>query len=313
MSTPVRTEAVYTFDGSLEGLLSVVFSAYAEHVMPRDISCRQSAQGDLLCETRDVEVDLAHARRVRSAIRSRFSDDTYEHIEIAFLSDEPSRHMIIYRYIRHLFDASSPGRGDLCDDDIAAFERLWKSVYNERHRILQFLRFSRMEGDVYFARVAPKANVVPLVMEHFSARFNTQPFLIYDERHHVAGVYDLSSWYLVSTDRITVPECVPDEPAYRRLWKTFYDHICNERRYNPRLRAQLVPKRLWGNMTEMDPLCGGSISGRKLCVDPYRGSVGAQVGVGDLALEGAIDDEVIEQHEGQTDAGDDEHRGQSRI
>ncbi len=37
-------------------------------------------------------------------------------------------------------------------------------------------------------------------MNHFAARFNIQPFIIYDENHHVAGVYDGEDWSLVADD-----------------------------------------------------------------------------------------------------------------
>ena len=69
----------------------------------------------------------------------------------------------------------------------------------------QFVRFSHLENGVWFARVNPNANVVPLIMGYFAARLNDQPFIIYDEAHHLAGVYDGRSWQLVAGDAVSVP------------------------------------------------------------------------------------------------------------
>ena len=34
-------------------------------------------------------------------------------------------------------------------------------------------------------------------------------------------------------------------------WKRFYDVVAVEARYNPELRRQFMPKRLWKNIVEM--------------------------------------------------------------
>lgn len=65
------------------------------------------------------------------------------------------------------------------------------------------MRFQHLAGegaDVWFARVNPKASVVPLIMDHFVERLGVQPFIIYDEVHHLAGVYDGGDWQLVNTE-----------------------------------------------------------------------------------------------------------------
>ena len=37
----------------------------------------------------------------------------------------------------------------------------------------------------------------------------------------------------------------------QRAWKRFYRAVAVESRYNPELRRQFMPKRLWKNITEM--------------------------------------------------------------
>jgi len=244
---------VYAFDGTLEGLLTAVFMAYRGHTAPEALRAQTNLQESLLAQTEMVAADEGLAVRVRDGICRRLGPREFERVRIASLSDDPAAPTTIFRYIVMGMDRGPGVWNDLSDPTIQAFERLWQSVYDERHRILQFARFSLMEGGVYYSRVNPKANVVPVVMDHFCARFNVQPFVIYDEVHGIAGVWDRASWGLVRTDDLTVPPTAAGEEDCRHLWKTFYDHICNERRYNPRLRTQFMPQRLWRNITEMQP------------------------------------------------------------
>ena len=132
--------------------------------------------------------------------------------------------------------------------------KLDRAVMNERHRLVQFLRFEHLENGAWFARCNPNASVVPLLMDWFSGRFNTQPFMIYDENHHLAGVYEGGDWYLVQTDSIELPAQAPEEELMQSAWKRFYDTVSIEARYNPELRRQYMPKRLWKNILEVQDL-----------------------------------------------------------
>ena len=114
------------------------------------------------------------------------------------------------------------------------------------------MRFSHLENGVWFARCCPNANVVSLVMNHFAARFNIQPFIIYDENHHVAGVYDGDDWSLVADDVINVPSRTADDAFIEKLWQRFYDSLSIEARYNPELRRHFIPARLARSLPEME-------------------------------------------------------------
>ncbi len=255
-SIPLAREddVVYTYDGSLEGFFSAVFTSYQRGEHPANIATLDNLQFDLFRPTVSIPSDDALAWRVREGICNKLGTDEYERIRTAFLSDDPARGGVIFRYIHYAMAFGKYAHCNLTRKDVAEFEDVWKDVYTERHRILQFLRFSRMQNGVFFAKINPKAKVVPLIMEHFSQRFNTQPFLIYDEVHRIAGAYDTLEWKLVQADDFTIPPYAPEEAAYQDLWKTFYDAICNDERYNPRLRMQFMPKRLWANICEMNPL-----------------------------------------------------------
>ena len=310
----------YLYDGSPEGLLTSIFQAYARREEPEDILRIEFAQLRLDQEVFEVETDLQLAARVLRGIVKACGTALGDAVLVASRSDDCRAGSIIYRFVRYALAkntykscAGCPRKVhcegvcarlggqeplfDVAHDEVASFYELNRAVCNERHRIMQFLRFEHLQGDVWFARCNPKASVVPLVMEWFVGRFNTQNFMIYDETHKLAGVYEgaagdcaqspvalldppsdgagknpftlrlahggstahslspggSSSWYLVKTDALQVPEPSVEEEGMQTAWKAFYDHVAVGARYNPELRQHFMPQRLWKNITEMKP------------------------------------------------------------
>lgn len=262
-------DVAYGYDGTLEGLLSAVFEAYARREDPQDVAPASVLQPRLGQTVRIVETDEERAVRVRRGLRSRCGDAVYDAVKHASLSDQPDAGTVVYRFIRYAMAQNRPGRArrrvlnDLAHPAVQPLHRLERSVLNERHRMLQFLRFEHLENGVWFARCNPAASVIPLLMDWFSGRFNTQPFIIFDEAHNVAGVYEGRDWYLVETEHVDLPDRASEERLMQQAWKRFYDTVAVEARYNPELRRQFMPKRFWKNLTEMqEDLPGTEISPR---------------------------------------------------
>lgn len=259
---------VLLYDGSLEGLFTCIFRAFERRIRVLAMAQLDGYQERLLSRTESIATRVDLAERVRSSIAGSFGIGEYERIRTASLSDDPDKGTIIFEYLVYAFDHGPGCWHDLGVDAVADFERLWTSVYNERHAMLQFTRFAKAPNGVYFAKINPKADVVPLIMGHFSARFNMQPFIIYDEVHHIAGIWDQQVASFVRTDSMDLPALDEGERDLQHMWKTFYDHICNSRRYNPALRMKFMPRRLWANITEMDPRLAVQSSER---TSPRRG------------------------------------------
>lgn len=249
-------DLAYCHNGTLEGLLSAVFAAYERHENPRDIASHSSLQPRLGQLVVDIPTNNEHALRVQRGICRTCGAATFDAIKNASLSDDPNAGTIIYQFVRHAMKTTRPQNkrnilADITHPLVEPLVRLSRSVQNERHLMMQFLRFEHLEGDLWFARCSPKANVVPLLMDWFSARFNTQAFIIYDETHNMAGVYEGGEWYLVKTNLLNLPNRSADERAMQQAWKRFYRTVAVESRYNPELRRQFMPKRLWRNITEL--------------------------------------------------------------
>ena len=248
----------YLHDGSLEGLLCCIFEAYVQREVPEDIVRERDYQPRFEQSSYFVQSDFNRALRVRRGIEREAGSQAFGAVVRAAANDDPCAGVVVYRFVRYVMDKRT-GRdkrrnvlNDLANPVVGDLLALERRVANEEEKARQFVRFSHLENGVWFARCCPNANVVPLVMNHFAARFNIQPFIIYDENHHVAGVYDGEDWSLVADDVINVPSRTADDAFIEKLWQRFYDSLSIEARYNPELRRHFIPARLARSLPEME-------------------------------------------------------------
>lgn len=255
---PVEPDLVFRFDDSLEGFLTCVFQAFAQKRNPARVIPEHGSQAGLLDEVVDIPTDEGLAQRVRDGVVRELGSVTFDDIGRVFLSDDPERCTIAYRFLRVAFARGAAVRDDLADTTVRDFAALSVKVANETERIRQFLRFREVEGGVFYARINPIANVTPLVMGHFAARLGRRPFVIHDEVHHIAGLWDGRTWVLRSTEGLVPPPPTCSEIEFADLWRTFYHAIGIQSRRNEHLRRQLMPQRFWRHLTEFEPMSHAS-------------------------------------------------------
>ena len=241
----------FIYDGTFEGLLCATFETYKRKLVPSEVATENDLQLRLGQDPIVIPTSPSIANRVRLGICRDCGGSTFDAIRVAFLSDEPNKGSIICTFIRYAMAEKGNVLEQLAHPCVEPLVKLHRFVENERHYMMQFLRFREMQGGVWFATCNPKANVVPILMDWFAARFNTQPFIIFDENHGLAGVAQKGAWTLVKSDKLTLPEETADEALMADAWKRFYDAVAINDRYNPELRRAFMPKRLWKNITEM--------------------------------------------------------------
>ena len=240
----------HIIDGSFEGLLTSVFDAHAEKRFPTGVYTKEEYQQSFYESARDVITDEVKAARVRIGIINRLGTGIYENIWISFLSCDPDRFSKISRYLTLAFAVGRSVTDRLAEPAAMDILMICRNVGRETNKLAGFIRFSVMENNVQFAEITPEHNQIPLLMQHFADRLKEIPFVLYDNRRRIAGIYDAREWYIADASGLTVPELSPDELHFRSLWKQFYKTIAVEARINPKLQRNLMPKRYWRNMTE---------------------------------------------------------------
>ena len=162
--------------------------------------------------------------------------------------------------MRKTFDAPTSIETNFGDPDVLELSKVWKKVNNERHRLLQFVRFQKASDGTFFAPVEPLYNVLPLTIAHFKDRFADQPWLIYDIKRKYGFYYNLKTVEEVTFENNTQEHLLngildekmmdKDEHLFQDLWKTYFKAICIKERLNPRKHKQDMPMRYWKLLTE---------------------------------------------------------------
>lgn len=243
----------YIFDGTFEGLMCCVFRSYTKKEIPAEIAteeCHQIAFGQESCM---IKTNPDDALRVARGIKKKAGGEVFGNVEKVFLSCNQERFIIAFRYIRLAFECGSTVLTMLAHPDVVPVTDITVNMWFEAHSYQGKLRFSLMKNGVYFARISPKNNILPLIMGHFVDRYNDQPFVIYDYSNNLAGIYDCSRWNIFETNELNLPEEAENEDQWVELWRGFFGAVQIAQRYNPKLQMKFCPKRYWRDMVEMQP------------------------------------------------------------
>ncbi len=248
---PDGTNVVLLTDGTLEGLLTAVFDSYSFHPAPAAVHAASACQQELDCRYREVNTDFAKAERVIRGVHRTMGADGYAMVWTGFLSNSVYKEDIIYKYIRFGMKIGRVIHQKITDERVMRLQKLCSLVNRESGLLREFIRFSKMEGGVYYGEITPEHNIVATLMPHFVSRFQIQPFIIHDKTHELCGISDTKTWVIASAEDLRLPERAADDAAYRRMWKAFYETIAIKERINPVCQRNHMPKKYWKYLTEM--------------------------------------------------------------
>ena len=252
----------YTFDGTMDGLLTAVFDAYNLKERPEKLL----AEGDelpLFCDhTYQVTTDEEKARRVWAGLEKKLSREAMKLISVSWLSEQRELNNPLFQYIYKVFKQGDISR-NFADPDVLTVTNIARRVLHEQLRMKQFIRFQKAKDGTYLAVIAPDHNVLPIITDHFQDRFNDQPWLIYDAKRHYGYYYDASkdAIHITFENEAAVPfdlsdgklheEVISsDDQLLQDLWRTYFKAICIKERMNPRKQLNDMPRRYWKYMTE---------------------------------------------------------------
>ncbi len=239
----------YTYDGSFEGLLSVLAVCSERPDEPEDITSLRQAQSSLFGDGRYIETSPEQANRFARALERTGGSGIRQKLYRAFLTERSGIELILHGYARSLLEHGRTAATNLLLEPVAEVERLNQRIGREVHRMHAFVRFSETEDGLFSATIAPEYDVLPLIYEHFERRFAQMRWMIVDARRGYGVYYDGEQSRIVSARPDTTDHS--EEPTFRRLWRAYYDAAAIEERANPRLLLQHMPRRYWKYLTEM--------------------------------------------------------------
>ncbi|MBR0166630.1 MAG: TIGR03915 family putative DNA repair protein [Prevotella sp.] len=255
----------YTFDNTLDGLLSAVFDSFFLKQQP-ELLLAEGEQLPLFAnEPHHVVTDGEKAGRVWKGLEKHLSKDGLHMITISWLSEERALNQPLFNFICKVFrqPACSGIERNASDQDVLEVRNTCRRVLHEQMRMKQFIRFQKAKDGTYLAVVSPDHNVLPLITGHFQDRFNDQPWLIYDAKRHYGYYYDGAADPIRITfeDEAAVPFNLTNgkldadvlsenDKIFQDLWRTYFKAICIKVRMNPKKQLSDMPRRYWKYMTE---------------------------------------------------------------
>ena len=256
---------VYTFDGTMDGLLTAVFDAFALHEQP-DQLLKQGDALPLFCDhLYRVSSDEEKARRVWTGLEKRLPCEALKLISVSWLSEQPELPTPLFLYICKVFRQGDISK-NFADPDVLEVTDIARRVLHEQLRMKQFIRFQKAKDGTYLAVVSPDHNVLPLITSHFSDRFNDQAWLIYDAKRHYGYYYDGAEViritfenesavpFNLSNGKLNAETLSNDDQLFQDLWRTYFKAICIRERMNPRKQLSDMPRRYWKYMTEKNAM-----------------------------------------------------------
>ena len=250
---------ILTYDGTFEGLLTVIYQCYYEKLKPHDIQVQGEVVKDFVSRYLLIETEKEKADKVYRSIEEKISPSALKNCYYAFLSDDAARSISVYHYIRLGFKQGGAIDSYLTLDAVGKLHRIAQKVMKERHRMLGLTRFMELEDGSLYGKIQPKYNVVSLIAPHFAQRLGPEKWMIHDEGRNLLVIGTEGKWLLRDYEGKEALKLHTREAFFQSLWKEFHQSIAIKERKNTKLQGQLMPKRYWSNLTEMQgsPAQGG--------------------------------------------------------
>lgn len=268
MTLTTNQTPILIFDGSFEGWLTCVFVIYEngwQHTPIVTIQAAHEVVPSLWQATVTVATDDDKTQRVSDKLEQVFGKNGMRQLLWGFLSESPSVYSHLFGIVRlQLANPALEVWENYTHPDVMAVSKLIKMVGRERHRMQAFVRFEQMQmpqvdKTVYFARVEPDFNVLPILHKHFKERYADQSWAIYDVKRGYGIYYDHDN----PNEQVHIISDVDEEALmhphkfysdaeqqYQTLWQQYFKHVTIKERLNRKLHIQYLPKRYWKYLTE---------------------------------------------------------------
>lgn len=245
-------EKTYVYDGSFEGLLSIVFDCYIKKVIPTRIVSKNMLEPNFLEQIEEKITDHKKANRIFNGIVKNISYETLYNSYYAFLSNDKEKEINILKYLLNGFVIGPKINTMLSIDFVFAVHSMRKKMLFESHRLKGLLRFIEIGDNLFYASIHPDNNVLENLGHHFIKRLPTQNFIIHDKNRNVAFIYNTKEYQIIDNSNLSIPTISENEKKYQELWATFFKTIAIKERTNPRLQMQYMPKKYWQDLIELN-------------------------------------------------------------
>lgn len=250
MSNWKLVNTTYLYDGSFNGLLTIVFNCYVTKTLPQKIFSEETYIQNFLDKTQYIQTNDEKAKRVFEGIHKNICYETLYNSFYAFLSDDKQKELSILKYLCDGFEIGPKINTMLTISYVYSVINMRKRVLSECHKLKGLLRFIEIEKNLYYASIHPDTNIIEPLGHHFIKRLPTQNFIIHDKNRNICFLYNGQEYKIIDGTGLTIPNMTEEEQKCQELWKLFFKTISIKERKNTKCQMQFMPKKYWQDLIE---------------------------------------------------------------
>ncbi|MFW5749720.1 MAG: TIGR03915 family putative DNA repair protein [Halanaerobium sp.] len=253
MMSTNNSNKVYIYDGSYQGLLTALYSAFKKREAPVKIINQSEFRNDLFYQKRKIETAREKAEFFSEQIKDHISAQALNNIFHCYLSEADKRELFIFRYLFTGFKVGKKVDEFLTKDYIRQVHDLAHRVRHESHRLKGLIRLQESAGGKYYAAVEPDYRTLILLAPHFKNRFTTMDWIIHDKKREEAVIYSAAEkeWLLIELEKEFEPELTEREEEVQNLWQAFFSAVSIKNRRNRKVQQQFMPQKYWKHLIEI--------------------------------------------------------------
>ena len=247
------------YDGSFEGLMTAIFEVFEYRLKETEIVSQENyTVENIFAEIHEVQTNAEKAQRVLKKLEDNIGKKSVSQLLMVYLSEGENLENLIFSAVN--YSLAKPNQNilnDFAHNDMMDIAKVCKSVGREIHRMNAFVRFEKLQDDFYFSKVEPDFDVLPLIFNHFKARYQDQKWMIFDLKRHYGIFSDKETsdfFYPSEVDKskfMKIENLLHEEELqYQKLWQRYFFKTNIPERKNIKLHVKSLPKRYWKYLTE---------------------------------------------------------------
>ncbi len=248
-----KTNKIYIYDGTFEGLLTIVYKTLEEKQIPLNIIKGDNWKTNLFEIYEHIESDCNKSDKILKYILKKISNLSLYNAYNTFLSNKDDKEITILYYLINGFKFGSKIDTLRNLNCVIRVQKYCNSVKKEVHRLKGFLRFKTIKGNILYSEFEPDNDILELIVPHFKKRLKNEKWAIIDIKRKKGAFYNGSELKILDTSNFDLNNVVNDldENNYQDLWKRFISSVNINERKNLRCQVNFMPKRYWKYMSEV--------------------------------------------------------------
>lgn len=250
-------DTVFLYDGSFEGLLTIVFNCYLLKEIPSKILPEYEYITNILDNVKAISTDYEKSNRIFHGISKNICEGALYNAYYAFLCSNHShicenKELEIVKFLLDGFVIGPRIMTMLSSNHVFHVMQMRKNMLAEAHKLKGLVRLQEIGNNLFYASIHPENNVIENLGHFFIKRFPTQNLILHDKNREIALLYNTKEYTIIDvSDNILNPTITENEKQFQGLWKIFFKTIAIKERKNPRCQMQFMPKKYWNDLVEM--------------------------------------------------------------